>query len=94
MKYIKTYEIHNYTTKYKVDDYILLAECDDNSVESDAKILKVHKTGDRNSYDINVFGNDGEFITTFVFEDEIERLLTPKEIKDFKMKITAKKYNI
>ena len=54
---------------------LIVKHFNDNSVESDAKILKVHKTGDRNSYDINVFGNDGEFITTFVFEDEIERFI-------------------
>lgn len=85
---------NNNNHKYNVGDYIFLAESDDDSVESDAKIIKLHNYGNRNSYDISVFSSDGELIETYVFDEEIERLLTQEEIELFELKIKASKYNL
>ena len=102
--YLKTVEENK--VEYKIGDYILLKN-DDDSVKPEAKIIDIEdkrKFFDfdlkdagikvRITYDIEVFSDSNELIETFVYAEEIERFLTPKEIEEFELKLSANKYNI
>ena len=89
MKYIKTYEEKK---EYKVGDYVLIKLGTDKSVEPEAKIIQIEDF--RVTYDIEIFSDSGELVETFVFPGEIERVLTPTEIKEFELKKAANNYNL
>ena len=92
MKYIKTFEENN-TLKYKVGDYILI---DIEKLkkkykkwnvhgfpEKQAKIIAANSIDDKQPYIVPLF--------FFLQEDEIIRLLSPKEIKEYELNIEIKK---
>ena len=99
MKHIKTFEEIN-TLKYKVGDYILI---DIKKLkekykkwasvyefpEKQAKIIGANNS-DKQPY-IVPLGKTDDRNFFFLREDEIIRLLTPKEIKEYKLNIEIKK---
>jgi hypothetical protein len=92
MKYIKHYEENK--PLYKTGDYVLL-DCD-NSIQKYAKITNVSPTP---IYDIICFSSkNGDLVDTFVYDQEIGRLLTSKEIEIFNTQINQNvnqtKYNL
>jgi len=90
--------------KYKVGDYILLAD-DLWAVEHECKIVEVSedKLYDKlaDNYDIYprykiktyIIKNNEEY-EFWVENNEIERKMTPEEIEDYKISKIAKKYNL
>ena len=93
MKYIKTYEENK--IEYKVGDYILLKPIDQ-SMKPEARIVLITDNGlyMKKMYDIAGFSDNDELVDTYVYEDEIERFLTPEEIKEFDIKMDAISYNL
>jgi len=98
MKHLKLYESIN-EPKYKVDDYVLNREKGNLTIsnipidrrhkilenkEPDYYLVEIYKLDDLSIVDIKMGCRD----------NYIERLLTPEEIKDFEIELTAAKYNI
>ena len=84
--------------RYKKGDYILLKDKeDDRSIELECLILAVHNGKNLNYnfwYDIEVFDDHDELIVIDIFPDEVERKMTPEEIKKYNIRKNAKKYNL
>ena len=97
MKHIKKYENKYPSSKYKVDDYVLV---DLNKISGNppdftntegikAKIFKINIYKEY-PYSIR-YGNDELFA---VDESEISRKLTLEEIEDYEIEMQTKKYNL
>jgi len=94
----------NFNTNYKIGQYILLdmnkiifnnssCESEHLPINNMAIITEVDKFENGYPYSIEFFnGLDTDFV--FVKEEEIERLLTPDEIEEFKTKKDSLKYNL
>ena len=80
---------------YKVGDYVLLSDDPKNKwlVCLECQIIEKFENIEIN-YKLKAFYFDGRITNFFVDESEINRKMTPEEIKDFKIKIDTKKYNL
>ena len=105
MKYIKTFEASNNSSKckYHINQYVLLdleqieinnkaMDLSHGPIDSMAKIIEINEYDDY-QYRIEFYnGIDNNFV--LIKETEIKRLLTLKEKKEFKIKIESVKYNL
>lgn len=87
MKYIKTYNSHNY--KYDIGNYVLFFN-PDTKTKLQGQIVDIEKGSFVWPYRINYF----EERTRLLGEDEIIRRLSLEEIEDFEIKRNMNKYNI
>jgi len=93
MKYLKTFE-DNKETKYSIGDYVFIKG--DDTVDKYAKITGAETPKNEFSkiaYDVDVFSSTGHLIDTFIFANEIKRKMTPDEILQYELRISASKYN-
>jgi hypothetical protein len=87
----KTYK--DYKDYYKIGDYISLKDKDDEDwrVDTCGEILdKKHL----HYYIKSFYNHKNEIVNFWIDVNEVERLATPEEIEQHKMKLDAIKYNL
>jgi len=89
MKYLKKFE-NSESPNYKVGDYILLKD-DENKWVIDIEVKIIEILG---GYKISSFYPNGNIARIWVDETEIDRKMTTREIKDYKIRKEAEKYNL
>jgi hypothetical protein len=93
MKHLKTYEQNIFL--YETGDYVLLdidklSKEDYTTDDGLARIVDISKRTTWFPYLVEFDNN----CSIYIEEDKIIRLLTPKEIEDFKIKQALNKYNL
>jgi len=81
-------EFAEYKTKFKRDDYIFYHDKDSNT----AKISKIYNVGWEDYIYYQIMNDEGYY--NWISKKLAFRKATPEEIKDFKVKLTANKYNL
>jgi hypothetical protein len=88
--------------KYNVGDYVMLDEKLNWLVYRCVKILDFNSNQNRINEEPNIdyyiktflIGNENNIEKIWVDEEEIDRIATPEEIKELKLRKDAKKYNL